>query len=62
MGLIVVIIYHKLQDHGNTVELRRIATGSTAGLFFFVVLNMFMAAYMTTLTIFNEERVVVVRE
>lgn len=35
---------------------------STAGLFFFVNLNQFMLAYMSTLTIFNGERVVIVRE
>jgi hypothetical protein len=35
---------------------------SIAGMLFFVNMSAFMAAFMTTLTVFNEERIVVVRE
>lgn len=62
MSIIILVIYNELADHGSTFDERRIAAQSTAGMMFFVNLNVFMLAYMTTLVTFNTERIVIVRE
>jgi ABC-type multidrug transport system ATPase subunit len=62
MSLTIIILYNELREPGDTVEMRRQTVQSTAGMFFFVNLNIFMLAYMTTLQIFSMERLVIVRE
>lgn len=60
--MIILILYNELRDKGTTISEKKIHAQSTAGMLFFVNLNQFMGAYMTTLLTFNTERTVVVRE
>ena len=62
MAVLVLILYKNNRDEPQNIEEMKQQMMSIAGMLFFCNMSCFMSAYMTTLTIFNDERPVIVRE